>query len=174
MADESTENADDKAAEPAKKKGPKLGLLMIGAVLATGTSAAAGAVLGPALAGKSQKDAAAVHGAASAQGEGEAPPGEAAALDPIIVDVREAGGEMHHLKVGLAVELGHGVTEEEFKKLVPRMRDAAISYLRGLPFDEIASPAKFDSIRSELGERIARAAGGKRVERVLFTDFVAQ
>jgi flagellar basal body-associated protein FliL len=162
------------APKPAKKKSAKLVLLLLGAVAATGTSAAAGAVLGPTLAGKPAAHEPAGHAAASAQGSEDAPPGEAAALDPIIVDVREASGEMHHLKVGIAIELGHGVSEDEFKKLVPRMRDAAISYLRALPFDQIASPSKFDPIRAELGERIAKAAGKSRVQRVLFTDFVAQ
>ena len=155
------------------KKGPPTIVLLIGAVIATGASAAAGAVLGPSLAGHKTPAAAQAPSAAASASE-DAPPSEAAALDPIVVDVRDASGELHHLKVGIACELGHGVTEEEFKKLVPRMRDSAISYLRGLPFDEITTPAKFDSIRTELGERIAHAAGKERVHRVLFTDFVAQ
>jgi flagellar basal body-associated protein FliL len=155
------------------KKGPPTVVLLLGAIIATGASAAAGAVLGPSLAGQKAQTAAHAAPAASASAE-DAPPGEAASLDPIIVDVREANGELHHLKVGLSIELGHGVTEEEFKKLVPRIRDAAISYLRGLPFDAITTPAKFDPIRTELGERIAHAAGKERIRRVLFTDFVAQ
>jgi len=74
-----------------------------------------GAVLGPSLAGN--KAQAAAHApAASASSSEDAPPGEASTLEPIIVDVREASGEIHHLKVGLAIELGQGVTEEEFKK----------------------------------------------------------
>ena len=179
--EEEAKSPEGDGAKPAKKKGSKLVLLVLGAVVATATSAAAGAVLGPALTGgKPAKGeppprAAAAHAAAAAQGgEGEGPVSEPAALDPIIVDVREANGEMHHLKVGIAVELGVGVPEEEFKKLIPRMRDAAISFLRGLPFDDIASPQKFDAIRNELGERMSKAAGKGRVQRVLFTDFVAQ
>jgi flagellar basal body-associated protein FliL len=170
---------DEESVKPEKVVAPKKGLpgivLMLGAIIATGASAAAGAVLGPALAGN--KAQAGVHGAApaaSSAGEEADTPGEAAALEPIVVDVREANGELHHLKVGIAIELGHGVTEEQFKHLVPRMRDAAISYLRALPFDEITTPAKFDAIRTELGEQIAHAAGKDKVRRVLFTDFVAQ
>jgi flagellar basal body-associated protein FliL len=169
------EQASEEKPAPAKK-GPPTIVLLLGAVVATGASAAAGAVLGPSLAGKKNSEAAAhsaAIAAAAASGE-DAPPGDAAALEPIIVDVRDATGELHHLKVSLAIELGHGVTEEEFKKLIPRIRDAAISYLRGLPFDQVTTPAKFDPIRTELGERIAHAAGKERVRRVLFTDFVAQ
>ncbi|HMJ53521.1 MAG TPA: flagellar basal body-associated FliL family protein [Polyangiaceae bacterium] len=155
--------------KPAKSSGRLF--LIIGAVIATGGSAAAGAVLGPSLAGKTHAAAAAPSASASSD-HGEE--GELAALDPIIVDVRESNGETHHLKVGIAVELGKGVTDEEFKRQVPRIRDSAISYLRSLKFDEISSPAKFDPIRTELGERIAHASGKARVQRVLFTDFVAQ
>jgi flagellar FliL protein len=178
--EEEAKSPEGDGAKPAKKKGSKLVLLVLGAVVATATSAAAGAVLGPALTGakpakaEAASRAAAAHAAAERGGEGEGPVSEPAALDPIIVDVREANGEMHHLKVGIAVELGVGVPEEEFKKLIPRMRDAAISFLRGLPFDDIASPQKFDAIRNELGERMSKAAGKGRVQRVLFTDFVAQ
>lgn len=170
---EDEQSSEQEKAVPVKK-GPPTIVLLLGAVIATGASAAAGAVLGPSLAGN--KPAAAAHGApaASASSSDDGPPGEAATLEPIIVDVREASGELHHLKVGLAIELGHGVTEEEFKKLVPRLRDAAISYLRSLPFDEVTTPAKFDPIRTELGERIAKAAGKDKIKRVLFTDFVAQ
>jgi flagellar protein FliL len=156
------------------KSGGKL-FLIIGAVIATGGSAAAGAVLGPSLAAKGHAQAAAAASASATPGDhGAEEGGSVQALDPIIVDIREANGDMHHLKVGLAVELAKGVTDEEFKRQTPRIRDSAISYLRSLKFDEISSPSKFDPIRSELGERIAHASGKAKVQRVLFTDFVAQ
>ena len=160
--------------EPKKaaKSGGKM-FLILGAVLATGGSAAAGAVIGPSLAKGHAAPPPAAAPAASEHGAEEATEAPAA-LDPIIVDIRETNGDMHHLKVGIALELGKGVTEEEFKKLVPRIRDAAITYLRSLHFDEISSSSKFDPIRAELGERIGHAAGKAKVHRVLFTDFVAQ
>jgi flagellar basal body-associated protein FliL len=169
--DEESQLEGEEQPKKPKKSNAKL-FLIIGAVLATGGSAAAGAVLGPSLAGKGHAQSAAAAAASAAEHAEEG--GELAALDPIIVDIREANGEAHHLKVGIAVELGKGVTEEEFKKQVPRIRDSAISYLRSLRFDEVSSPAKFDPIRTELGERIAHASGKARVQRVLFTDFVAQ
>jgi flagellar basal body-associated protein FliL len=169
--DESQQDGEEEPKKPAKSSG-KL-FLIIGAVLATGGSAAAGAVLGPSLATKGHAQSAAAAAAAASSEHGEEG-GELAALDPIIVDIREANGDAHHLKVGIAVELGKGVTDEEFKRQVPRIRDSAISYLRSLRFDEISSPSKFDPIRTELGERIAHASGKAKVQRVLFTDFVAQ
>lgn len=183
MENEEESQQSEGEGEPKKpaKGGGKL-FLIIGAVLATGGSAAAGAVLGPSLASKGHAQTApaekdekgAEHGAKGEKGGEHGEEGELATLDPIIVDIREANGDAHHLKVGIAVELGKGVTDEEFKKQIPRIRDSAISYLRSLKFDEISSPSKFDPIRTELGERIAHASGKAKVQRVLFTDFVAQ
>ena len=168
-----SEGEEEAAGVPKKsgKGGGKL-FLILGAVIATGGSAAAGAVLGPSLAAKGHAPAGSSSAAPADHAAEEG--GTVQALDPIIVDVREANGDMHHLKVGLAVELAKGVTDEEFKRQTPRIRDTAISYLRSLKFDEISSPSKFDPIRSELGDRIAHASGKAKVQRVLFTDFVAQ
>jgi flagellar basal body-associated protein FliL len=167
--EESQSEGEGEPKKPAKSSGRLF--LIIGAVIATGGSAAAGAVLGPSLAKAHAPPPAAAAAASSEHGDEG---GELAALDPIIVDIREINGDAHHLKVGIAVELGKGVTDEEFKKQVPRIRDSAISYLRSLKFDDVSTPSKFDPIRTELGERIAHASGRAKVQRVLFTDFVAQ
>ena len=103
------------------------------------------------------------------------PPVETMTLDPLIVDVREGQGPLHHLKVTLAIELAtKSKDEEELKKLMPRARDAAIEYTRALTFDEVTTPKLFEGIRTDLGERVAKAIGQSRVKRVLFTDFVVQ
>jgi len=105
----------------------------------------------------------------------EDPPAAATAvLDPIVVDLRESTGDLHHLKVGIAIELKKSMHGEEFKPYEPRARDAAIAYLRSLKFDEVTSPDQFDRIRSTLRDRIAAAVGRDNVKRILFTDFVAQ
>jgi flagellar basal body-associated protein FliL len=105
----------------------------------------------------------------------EEPPAESITLDPLIVDVREGAGPLHHLKVTLAVELASKPKdEEEMKRLIPRARDAAIEFTRALTFDEVTTPKRFESIRTELGERVAKAIGKARVKKVLFTDFVVQ
>ena len=103
------------------------------------------------------------------------PPVETVTLDPLIVDVREGQGPLHHLKVTLAIELAtKSKDEEEIKKLMPRARDAAIEYTRALTFDQVTTPKLFEGIRTDLGERVAKAIGQTRVKRVLFTDFVVQ
>jgi flagellar basal body-associated protein FliL len=91
------------------------------------------------------------------------------------VDVREGQGPLHHLKITLAIELAaKPKDEEEFKRLTPRARDAAIEFTRALTFDEVTTPKRFEGIRADLGERVAKAIGKSRVKRVLFTDFVVQ
>ncbi len=71
----------------------------------------------------------------------------AAAFEPLIVDVMDGEGTAHHLKLGLSAELAEGVTEDEFKLLMPRGREAAISYLRSLSFEEITNRKKFAKLR---------------------------
>ena len=133
--DEESQQAEGEGGEPKRpaKSSGRL-FLIIGAVIATGGSAAAGAVLGPSLAkARAPVASAPVAVASSEHGGGEE--GELASLDPIIVDIREVNGDAHHLKVGIAVELGHGVTDEEFKKQIPRIRDTAMT--------TFASPGSF-------------------------------
>jgi flagellar basal body-associated protein FliL len=111
----------------------------------------------------------------AATAEKEDPPSASVAmLDPIVVDLRESSGEVHHLKVGIALELQGTVHGEEFKRYEPRARDAAISMFRALTFEEATNPTQLEHIRSQLGERIAAAIGHKHVRKILFTEFVAQ
>jgi flagellar basal body-associated protein FliL len=141
-------------------------------VLLSALCSAAGAAFGPVLVSRIVKPAAAAEAPAE---KAEEPPAESLTLDPLIVDVREGQGPLHHLKVTIAIELdAKPKDEEEMKRLTPRARDAAIEYTRALTFDEVTTPKLFEGIRTDLGERVAKAIGKSRVKRVLFTDFVVQ
>lgn len=145
-------------------------------VVLSAVCSAVGAAFGPALVHATTtlvKPAQAAEGPAAEKAD--EPPVETVSLDPLIVDVREGQGPLHHLKVTLAIELAtKSKDEEEIKKLMPRARDAAIEYTRALTFDEVTTPKLFEGIRTDLGERVAKAIGQARVKRVLFTDFVVQ
>ena len=95
-------------------------------------------------------------------------------MDPLIVDIHEEDGMLHHLKVGIAVELKKDVTKEEFEKYEARVRDAALKYFRTVPYKKITDPEQFDALRDELSKHIIESAGEKRVQQILFTDFVVQ
>lgn len=102
------------------------------------------------------------------------PSAETSVLEPMVVDIRSKEGELHHIKIGIAIEFRKPIHEEELKKVLPRARDAIISYIRALAYDDATNHQNFDAIRSELGERIAKALGKKNVSKVLFTEFVVQ
>lgn len=96
------------------------------------------------------------------------------AFQPIVVDVRGQGEDVHHLKVVLTFELKADVKPDEFEKLTPRGREAAIVYLRSKSFEDVTSPEKFPELVSELTEKVVTALGKKRVKRMMITDFVTQ
>ena len=160
---------DDKAA---KKSGGKAGMIIIAVFVCICSTA--GAVFGQvALARmKPEKEK---PDAAYEEKEKEEPLGaETLELPALIVDIRTSTGEVHHLKLAMAIELSKPVPEEEQKKLIVRAKDAALSYLRTLTYDEVTSQEKFDGIKKELNDRIGKAMGHGRVNRVLFTEYVVQ
>lgn len=173
-ASEDDEASPKEAAKPKKSK--KTIFLILVVVVLVGGAATAGVLLGPALAGTHAP--AGAPGAASAEHGPEEEAVEEApgsvSVDPIVVDLRDADGAIHHLKVALAFELKKGVADGEFRAYVPRGREAAIAYLRADSFEGLTAPEKFTEVRTELSKRVLAALGEKKVARVLITDFVAQ
>jgi flagellar basal body-associated protein FliL len=185
-----SEEAEKPAEAAAPKKG-KLGLI-IGIVIAAVTlvgGSVAGAVLGPKLLGaeedsgdhgKSEKshksdkgEKKSAHG--SEDGEGATPEHIVTADIPsVVVDLRDNDGRIRHLKVGLTAELGDQVSAEEFKLRIPRGREAALTFLRSLPFEDVSDPQHFVAIKDELAKRVTEAVGEERVHRMMLTDFVLQ
>jgi flagellar basal body-associated protein FliL len=177
----------DKAAAPAPKKS-KTGLI-IGIVIALVTlvgGSVAGAVLGPKLLGGEDHEAAAAEeeDEAAESGGHDAKPKKkgkgkdekiiSVDINPIVVDLRDADGRLRHLKVGLAAELGETANVEEFKLMSPRGREATLSYLRSLTFEDVADPARYAAIKDEISKRMIDAIGPERVHRILLVDFVLQ
>ena len=186
--------ADEKAAEEAPPKKSKLGLiigLLVAALTLVGGTVA-GAVLGPKLlAAPASAEASEDSDGETGGDEGDAkqkanekskankPKGEpeqifTAEFPSVIVDLRDEDGRTRHLKVGLAAELTNEAAVEEFKLVVPRGQEAALSYLRSLTFEEIANPKMFAEIRSTLSNLVTEAVGEDRVYRILLVEFVAQ
>jgi flagellar basal body-associated protein FliL len=171
MSEETKTSMPPAAAPPKKAGGGALGTLVIALVAAI--ASAAGSAFGPLLAGKLVKPS---HAAQEAEKEPEEPePAQTITLDAMVVDVRDKDGTMHHLRVGIALELAKPLhDEEEVKKIAPRVRDAAIEYMRALPYDDVTSAKRFEAIRKELGEKITKVVGKSKVKKVLLTDFVVQ
>jgi flagellar FliL protein len=170
----------EKTAEAPKKS--KVGLI-IGVVIALVTlvgGSVAGAVLGPRLlGGQDNSHETPAKAGKTAEGAHEGPaaaPEKIVSVDipPLVVDIRDADGRIHHLKVGLAAELGDGVTIEDFKLYTPRGREACLSYLRSLSLEDVSDPARYAGIKDEISKRVTEAVGPERIHRILLIDFVLQ
>lgn len=171
MADEEEKPAEAKEGSGGSSNKGLVVVVLIAAVVLGGGAAAAGAVV----AMRMGAPAPAAH-----EEEKEHKPHAIVELSPIVVDIRSAAdGSTHHLKVALSAEMageggeGEGA-KEEMAMVMPRGREAAISYLRSLTYEEVTSPGSFEKIKAELGKRIIEALGEKQVVGVLVTDFVTQ
>jgi flagellar basal body-associated protein FliL len=169
---------NDSKEQPVVEKPRKKRLLgvLVTSVLIVGAGVA-GTILGPRLLAN-QADAAEADAGdednEAEHAEDEDKPPNPMTFQALIVDVRDQKGHPHHMKVGLTAELKDQVKKEEFEKLQPRGREAAISYLRSKTFDELTEPSQFEILTKELNERIVKAMGAKHVNRVIITDYVAQ
>lgn len=185
------------AAAPAKKgKGGLIIAIVIAVVTLIGGSVA-GAILGPKLLGGGQPKAG-EHGEKAegeGEGEGESEHGESksggghgessggshgpdkitsVAFPAVVVDLRDQDERIRHLKIGINVEVPETVPEDEFKLYMPRGREAILTYMRSLNYEEVTDPTRYETIKSELGKRVTEAVGAKRVKRVLVVEFVSQ
>lgn len=172
MADEKSKAPPAAAPPPAAKKGGVAGTA-IGIVL-TALLSAGGAFGG------------AKFGAASAAAKHPSPEGEHAPgiptvrapgltmpLEPFLVTVNDASGKPRAVKVTLALELRPHELEEALKPFVPRLRDATLTYLRALTFEEAANNQHVEKMRGDLLERFTKL-GAIAIEQILITDFVTQ
>ncbi len=180
---------EETAAEPKAPKKSRLGLVLatvVVVVLVTG-AAVAGTLFGPTLLGHKPGKADSADQADDEAGDDDASPttakkkgeddgkiGESVEMNPILVDARAKDGELHHLKVVLAIEIAEGTPKDEFMRYSPRGREAAVAYLRSRAFDDLASPEKYNGVRAELAKVFGDAVGAKRVARVMIIDYVAQ
>lgn len=170
MADEAEKKRAPEQGAAAPKRSGGAGAVL-GAVL-TALVAAAGAFGGarlgaPAMAGQAQE------GASPSPAATMRPPGATVGLDPFLVTVADAQGKPRAIKVTIALELREGAKEDALRPFVPRVRDAMLTYLRTLSYEDVADSGHAEQMRSDLLERFARL-GALSIERVLVTDFVTQ
>ena len=161
--------ADPAAAAAAPKKSSAVGgmmKLLIPAILAAGASYG-GARAAAAHAPQAPVQQASVHHA-------DAPaPGPTVALEPFLITINDSRGKGHVMKVSVAVEFDHLAKEDALKPFAPRIRDAILTYLRALTYEEAGDGARMEKMRTDMLERCAKAGASSAV-RVLVTDFVLQ
>jgi len=151
---------NDSKEQPVVEKSRKRLLGVLATLVLVAGAGVVGTILGPRLLGQGATEEEPEPSAQPTDKEGAEAEGEKApnpmAFQPIIVELKD------------------GIGKEEFERLMPRGREAAIGYLRGKFFDELTDPTQFEVITKELNERITKAMGEKNAKRIVITDFVAQ
>lgn len=160
-----SDSKDKQPAAPAGGGGPRVLGMLLPAVFAAG--AAFGGVR---LAGTHH---AATASAATEAVESMKPPGPTLALDPFLLSVADANRRVHPMKVTIAIEFDAKEKEETLKGLTPRIRDAALGFLRTITYEQVIDPSGGDKIRTEMLGRL-RSSGAPGAEHVLITDLVIQ
>jgi flagellar basal body-associated protein FliL len=102
-----------------------------------------------------------------------AQPGPTLGLEPFLVVTQDATKKPHPMKVTIAVEFDRSAKEDALKELTPRVRDATLSYLRLLNYEDALDSTKTDKLKTDLLDRY-KGAGVEAVQRVLVTDLVVQ
>ena len=160
-----SEPEEKKIDELPLKKGPPIALAILLPALLAGGAAFGGAKM------------ASAHGGSPAAAERVAvaapPPGPTVALEPFVLLTPDSTKKMHAMKVSLAIEFDEKVKEETLKSFTPRIRDAALTYLRGMTYEDSIDSGKSEKLRAELLERF-RSVGAVAATRVLITDLVVQ
>jgi flagellar basal body-associated protein FliL len=101
------------------------------------------------------------------------PPGPTVSLEPFVLVTPDTAKHMHAMRVTIAIEFDAKAKEEVLKAFTPRIRDAALAYLRGLGYEDALDSGNTDRVREDLLERI-RGVGATGATRVLITDLVLQ
>lgn len=161
MADE--EQVEEGAEDKGKKGGAGVVVGIILPALLAGAASFGGAMLGS---GSNETAAAEEEGLSEA-------PGPTVRLQPFVLTLVDANDEPHAMKVTVAIELTKDAVEEDFENFVPRIRDATISMLRSLRFEDASSGDTQAQLRDRLLERV-HELGAKQAQAIWVTDFVMQ
>lgn len=100
------------------------------------------------------------------------PPGPTVPLEPFLVAIQDANKKSHPMKVSLAIEFESTAKEEHIKAFAPRIRDAALTYLRSMTYEQATDP-NTEKMREEMLEKVKKV-GASEAERILVTDLVVQ
>lgn len=101
-------------------------------------------------------------------------PGVTIELKAFVLNVLdEKNAEPHHAKITLAVELAKEIPPEQFNTYIPRVRDATLTYLRNLSFQEVANPKVMERISSDVLDRVHKL-GAEFAVKVLVQEIVLQ
>lgn len=174
-----SEKDPKKAEAPAdaeKKKGGGGAAMAIGIVLPAllaGGAAFAGAKIAVAKASHGAAAGGAHGGEHAAPATPPEPPGPTLTLEPFLMVTMDAQRRVHPMRVAIAVEFTTATPQESTAAFTPRIRDAALVYLRALTYENATNTERMEHMRTDL-LRSFREAGAATAQRVLVTDLVVQ
>lgn len=165
-----SDNDKDKGKEPeAKKSGGGAAALIAGVILPA--LFAGGAAFGGAKIAVARMAHAAGH--EHAEPAHVEPPGPTLTLEPFILVKTDGQQHNHPMRVAIAVEFNAATPQESLASFVPRIRDAALGYLREMTLEDATNGDHVEQLRTELLAKF-REAGAGTAQRVLVTDMVVQ
>ena len=100
-------------------------------------------------------------------------PGPTVPLEAFVANVSDSEGKTRAAKITVNIELQHGASDADFKLFIPRVRDATLSYLRGVQFEQLQKPEGVEQLRKDLIARY-HSVGAIKAEQVLITDLITQ
>ena len=162
--------------EGAPPKRGKRKLMIIGAAAAVALAGGGGAYA--LMGGKADAKAAETEHASEAGG-GEGGHGEESAdkfvdVPAMIVNLRNADGSSHYIKVHFMLVPGEHVTPDALKGKLPLLLDAYQPFLRELRPEDLAGSAAVFRIKEELLVRADDTLGSGQVKDVLIQDLIQQ
>ena len=93
--------------------------------------------------------------------------------EPFLMVTMDAQRRVHPMRVAIAVEFTTATPQESTAAFTPRIRDAALVYLRALTYENATNTERMEHMRTDL-LRSFREAGAATAQRVLVTDLVVQ
>ncbi|HEX7098640.1 MAG TPA: flagellar basal body-associated FliL family protein [Acidimicrobiia bacterium] len=111
-------------------------------------------------------------GGASAAPPPTTQPAEGEVVEVGVLTVTLPGPDAHYARVGLAVVLVEGVTEDAVAGRFPLVKDAAISILAGKTPDDFRTPAGLERLRRELSGIAQEIYPDGEVLRVVLTEAI--
>jgi len=99
-------------------------------------------------------------------------PAEGEVVEVGVLTVTLPGPDAHYARVGLAVVLKEGATEDDVAGRFPLVKDAAISILAGKGPDEFRTPEGLERLRTELSHIAREIYPDGEVVRVVLTEAI--
>jgi flagellar basal body-associated protein FliL len=113
-------------------------------------------------------------GDATPMGEGEEEASSLVNMAPFVVNLEDDSGEMHYLKVQVAVQLTAPTFTKAFETSTPKTRNALLFYLSSLKVADTQGTENKRKILERVRNEVRESVGKNAIADVYLTEFVIQ